>query len=45
MTTENPEFKKFDAVVGKLLSVSHKELQRREKKYQKRRAKKKRAKS
>jgi hypothetical protein len=39
------EFQKFDAVVGKLLSVSHKELQKREKKYQQRRKKKKRAKS
>jgi hypothetical protein len=41
----NREFEKFDAVVGKLLSVSHKELQKREKQYQKRRAKKKRAKT
>jgi len=39
------EFQKFDAVVGKLLTVSHKELQKREKKYQKQRAKKKRAKT
>ncbi len=39
MTTKNPEFEKFDAVVGKLLSVSHKELQKREKKYQRKRAK------
>lgn len=42
---KNPEFEKFDAVVGKLLSVSHKELQKREKKYQQRRKKKKRAKT
>jgi hypothetical protein len=41
---KSPEFEKFDAVVGKLLSVSHKELQAREKKYQKQRAKKKRTK-
>lgn len=42
----NPsEFEKFDAVVGKLLTVSHKELQKREKKYQKQRTRKKRAKT
>jgi len=46
MTSENKstgpsEFKKFDAVVGKLLSVSHKELQKREKRYQKKRKRKK----
>ena len=35
---QNPEFEKFDAVVGKLLSVSHKELQKREKRYQRKRA-------
>ena len=34
------EFQKFDATVGKLLSVSHKELQKREKKYQRQRKKK-----
>ena len=39
------EFEKFDAVVGKLLSVSRKELQAREKRYQKKRAKKKRTKT
>ena len=33
------EFQKFDAVVGKLLSVPRKELQKREKKYQRQRAK------
>jgi hypothetical protein len=38
------EFQKFDTVVGKLLSVSHKELQARERKYKKSRAKKKRIK-
>jgi hypothetical protein len=37
------EFKKFDAVMRKILTVSHKELQKREEKYQKKRAKKKRA--
>jgi len=36
-----PEFKKFDAVVGKLLSVPHKELQKREKKYRWQRLRKK----
>jgi hypothetical protein len=36
--TENPEFDKFDAIVGKLLSVPRKELQKREKKYQQKRA-------
>jgi len=35
----NPEFEKFDAVVRKVLSVSHKELQKREKAYQRKRAK------
>lgn len=44
MKAEATEFEKFDATVGKLLSVSHKELQKREKRYQKQRAKKKRAK-
>jgi len=33
------EFRKFDAVVRKVLSVSHDELQRREKKYKQQRAK------
>jgi len=42
---EQSEFQKFDTVVGKILSVSHKELQTREKKYQSRRKRKKRAKS
>jgi hypothetical protein len=43
--TETPsEFQKFDAVVGKLLTVSHKDLQKREKKYQQQRKRKKRAK-
>ena len=44
-TAEPTEFEKFDATVGRLLSVSHKELQKREKRYQKQRAKKKRAKT
>jgi len=44
-TADNPEFEKFDATVRKLLSVSHKELQRRERKYQRQRKQKKRAKA
>jgi hypothetical protein len=36
------EFKKFDDVMKRILAVSHNELQKREKKYQKKRAKKKR---
>jgi hypothetical protein len=38
MSVDNPELEKFDAVVGKLLSVPHKELQKREKKYQRKRS-------
>jgi len=37
--SKSPEFEKFDAVVGKLLSISHKELQKREKKWKKQREK------
>jgi hypothetical protein len=40
-TGGNPEFEKFDAVMSKILSVPRKELQEREKKYQRKRAKKK----
>jgi len=40
-TTENPEFEKFDAVMSKILSVPRKELVAREKKYQRKRAKRK----
>jgi hypothetical protein len=29
----SPEFKKFDALMGKMLSVSHEEMQRREAEY------------
>jgi hypothetical protein len=39
------EFHKFDDVMKRILSVSHKELQKREKAYQKKRARKKRVKS
>jgi hypothetical protein len=41
----NPEFEKFDGVMKKVLSVSHKELQRREKEWKRKRARKKRAKT
>jgi len=39
------DFQKFDDVMKRILTVSHKELQKREKAYQKKRARKKRAKS
>jgi hypothetical protein len=39
------EFKKFDAVVKKVLSVSREELKKREKSWQRKRAKKKQAKT
>lgn len=38
------EFEKFDATVGKILSASHEELQRREAEWKKQRKRKKRAK-
>jgi hypothetical protein len=38
---ENLEFQQFGATVKKILSVSRKELQQREKKWQRKRAKKK----
>ena len=43
--TQNSEFEKFDAVVRKILSVSHDEIVKREKQYQqkRKRAKQKRA--
>jgi hypothetical protein len=31
----SPEFQKFDALMGKVLSVSHAEMQRREREYRK----------
>lgn len=43
MTKIETEFHKFDDAMKKILSVSHKELQEREKKYKGSRAKKKRA--
>lgn len=39
------EFEKFDGTVKKILSVSHKEVQRREKQYKKRRKSRKRVKT
>ena len=39
------EFQNFDGVMRKILSVSHDELKKREKKYQRQRAKKKRTKT
>ena len=41
----NPEFEKFNAVMTKVLSVSHDELQKREKEWKRKRARKKRAKT
>ena len=41
----NPEFEKFDAAVTKILSVSREELQKREKEWRRRQARKKRAKN
>jgi hypothetical protein len=38
MTKVNPEFEKFDAIVTKILSVPRKELQKRERQYQRKRA-------
>jgi hypothetical protein len=42
---ENPEFEKFDGTMRKILTVSHKELRKREKKYQRKRAKLKKKKA
>ena len=41
----NEEFEKFDRTMRKLLSVSHDELMKREKAWQRKRAAKKRAKT
>lgn len=45
MTTSNKsaEFDRFDSAVNKILTVSHAELQRREEKWKKQKAAKKRA--
>jgi len=45
MSSDPSEFEKFDTVMRKVLSVSHKELQRREKEWKRKRARKKRAKT
>jgi len=45
MAKVNEEFDKFDATVRKVLSVSHEELQRREREWKRKRARKKRAKA
>lgn len=39
------DFEKFDTTVRKVLSVSHEELQRRDREWRRKRAKKKRAKA
>jgi len=45
-SNEQPsEFEKFDAVVGKLLAVPRKELQKRERQYQRKRARLKKKKA
>jgi len=44
-TKGNPELEKFDTVMRTILTVSKTELQKREKEWKRRRAKKKRAKS
>lgn len=41
-TRTSKEFSNFDSAVGKILSVSHEELQRREAKWKKQRQRKKR---
>jgi U3 small nucleolar ribonucleoprotein component len=43
--TEPSDFEKFDVVVRRMLSVSHEEIQKRDKEWRRKRAKKKRAKS
>lgn len=45
MTKDHNEFQKFDAVMRTVLSVSHDELQRREKEWKRKQARKKRAKT
>jgi len=45
MSSMKSESEKFDAVVRTLLSVSHEEIQRRDKEWRRKRAKKKRAKT
>jgi hypothetical protein len=45
MATNKSDFEKFDNTVRTVLSVSHEELQRREKEWKRKRAQKKRAKT
>lgn len=45
MTKPNDDSAKFDAVVRRLLSVSHEEIQKRDKEWRRKRAQKKRAKT
>ena len=45
MKPDTSEFGKFDTAMRKILSVSHDELKKREAKWKRQRAKKKRAKS
>jgi len=44
-TVKPSEAQKFDSVVRKILTVSHEELQKREKEWKRKRARKKRAKT
>jgi len=41
MTKETSEFNKFDTVMRKVLTISHEELQKREKEWRRKRARKK----
>ena len=45
MNQNNSEAEKFDVVVRKMLSVSHQEIQKRDKEWHRKRANKKRAKT
>jgi U3 small nucleolar ribonucleoprotein component len=45
MTKANNEFRNFDIAMRKVLTVSHEELQKREKEWKRKRANKKRAKA
>jgi len=45
MTKTNSDFENFDKVVRRLLSVSHEEIQKRDREWRRKRAQKKRAKT
>ncbi len=45
MKTSHSDAEKFDTVVRRLLSVSHKEIEKRDQEWRRKRAKKKRAKT